>query len=43
MTIRIPFLKRLMSKYGKKALIIYLCWTVIKGLLFIFLGAKIFG
>lgn len=31
-----PFFK----KYGKKALIIYLCWCIIKGLVFIFVGFK---
>jgi len=35
---RKPFFK----KYGKKALIIYLCWTVIKGAAFILLGSKLF-
>lgn len=29
-------------KYGKKALIIYLCWFVIKGILFILLGYQLF-
>jgi len=37
------FIKRLAQKYGKKALIIYLCWSVLKGILFIFLGHKLFG
>ena len=31
-----PFFK----KYGKKALIIYICWCLVKGLVFIFLGVK---
>ena len=32
-----PFFK----KYGRKALIIYLCWSVVKGVLFLLLGAKL--
>lgn len=43
MILKANFLKRLMNKYGKKALIVYLCWSVIKGLLLIFLGSKLFG
>lgn len=31
------------KKYGRKAIIIYLCWCVIKGLLFLLLGFKMFG
>lgn len=27
-------------KYGKRALIIYLCWCVLKGLFFLFIGYK---
>jgi hypothetical protein len=34
-----PFLK----KYGKKALIIYLCWSIVKGVLFLLLGARLFS
>ncbi len=34
-----PFFRR----FGKKALIIYLCWCAVKGLLFLFLGTKLFG
>jgi hypothetical protein len=35
------FLKRSLQKYGKKALIIYLCWSVIKGIAFLVLGFKL--
>ena len=35
--------KPFFQKYGKKALIIYLCWCAAKGILFLFLGFKIFG
>ena len=34
-----PFFK----KHGKKALIIYLCWCVVKGILFLVLGSKLFA
>jgi len=34
-----PFFKR----HGKKALIIYLCWCLVKGILFLLLGFKILG
>lgn len=37
------FLKRYFQKYGKKALIIYLCWSVIKGIAFLLLGVKLFS
>jgi protein-S-isoprenylcysteine O-methyltransferase Ste14 len=37
------FLKRSLQKYGKKALIIYLCWSVIKGIAFLVLGFKLFS
>ncbi len=37
------FAKPFLQKYGKKALAIYLCWCVVKGLLFLFLGSKLFG
>jgi hypothetical protein len=33
-----PFFK----KYGKKALIIYLCWCVLKGILFLVAGWLLF-
>ena len=33
-----PFFK----KYGKKALIIYLCWSVVKAILFVLLGHQFF-
>ncbi len=35
--------KPFFRKYGKKALLLYLAWCVVKGLLFLFLGFKIFG
>lgn len=35
--------KPFFRKYGKKALIIYLAWCTIKGILFLFLGFKLFG
>lgn len=28
------------QKYGKKALIIYLCWCVLKGIFFLYAGYK---
>lgn len=37
------FLRRYLQKYGKKALIIYLCWSVIKGIAFLVLGFKLFS
>lgn len=33
-----PFFK----KYGKKSLLIYVCWCVAKGLFFLFAGYKLF-
>jgi hypothetical protein len=38
-----PFLKRFFQKHGKKALIIYLCWSVVKGIAFLVLGFKLFS
>jgi hypothetical protein len=35
--------KPFFRKYGKKALIIYLVWCAAKGILFLFLGFKLFG
>ena len=35
--------KPFFQKYGKKALVIYLCWCVVKGLAFLFLGFKLLG
>ena len=35
--------KRLFQKYGKKALVIYVCWSVIKGIIFLILGYKLFS
>ena len=34
--------KPFFRKYGKKALLIYLGWCVVKGMVFLFLGLKIF-
>ena len=34
-----PFFK----KHGKKALIIYVCWFVVKGILLLLLGFKLLG
>ena len=34
--------KPFFRKYGKKALMIYLCWCLIKGIAFILLGYKMF-
>lgn len=36
-------LKKYLQKYGKKALIVYLAWCVIKGIVFLFLGFKLFS
>lgn len=36
-------LKPFFKKHGKKALIIYLCWCVVKGILFLVLGSKLLG
>ena len=36
-------LRSLLRKHGKKALIIYLCWSVIKGLIFLYAGLQLFG
>jgi len=33
--------KPLIKKYGKKALILYLGWCLVKGLVFLFLGFKL--
>lgn len=38
----IPF-KSFFRKHGKKALFIYLCWCVVKGIFFLILGFKIFS
>jgi hypothetical protein len=35
--------KPLFKKYGRKALIIYLCWCAVKGVAFLLLGFKLFG
>ncbi|HEY6503848.1 MAG TPA: hypothetical protein VIZ28_07740 [Chitinophagaceae bacterium] len=34
---------RFFRKYGRKALIIYLCWCLVKGLFFLFVGFKFFA
>jgi len=31
------------KKWGRKALIAYLCWCIVKGIVFIIVGYKIFG
>ena len=36
-------LKPFFKKHGKKALIIYVCWCVVKGILLLLLGFKILG
>lgn len=33
--------KAVSNKYGKKALIIYLCWCLLRGLVFLLIGAKL--
>ena len=43
-TIKQPVMKAILSrpffkKYGKKALVIYLCWCVVKGVLFLVAGS----
>jgi hypothetical protein len=35
--------KPFFRKYGKKALVIYFCWCLVKGLAFLILGFKFFG
>ncbi|HET9746941.1 MAG TPA: hypothetical protein VFP97_14590 [Chitinophagaceae bacterium] len=37
------FIKRYLQKYGKKALIVYLSWCIIKGIAFLILGYKLFN
>ncbi len=36
-------IKRYLNKYGKKALIAYVTWCIIKGIAFIVLGYKLFN
>jgi hypothetical protein len=36
-------IKTYLHKYGRKALIAYLIWCIIKGIAFIFLGYKLFN
>ena len=31
------------NKYGKRALLVYLCWCALKGLFFLYAGIKLFG
>lgn len=31
----------LFKKYGKKAIAVYLCWCMLKGLIFLFIGSKL--
>jgi len=35
--------KPFFRKYGRKALIIYLCWCAVKGIVFLLIGVKLFG
>ncbi|HPG10047.1 MAG TPA: hypothetical protein PLU37_00855 [Chitinophagaceae bacterium] len=34
---------RLFRRFGKKALIVYLCWCLVKGLFFLYAGYQVFG
>lgn len=34
---------RMFKRFGRKALIIYLCWCVVKGILFMIIGFKLFN
>lgn len=36
-------LKKFFQKHGRKALIIYLCWCAVKGILFLLVGYKLFS
>ena len=36
------FIKPFIKKHGKKALIIYVCWCVVKGIIFLLLGSRLF-
>ena len=40
---RAAIVKKFFRKHGKKALIIYLVWCVLKGIAFLFLGYKLFS
>jgi hypothetical protein len=40
---RLSIPKRRFGKFGKKALLIYLCWCLLKGLAFLFLGFRLFN
>lgn len=35
------FAKPFFKKYGKKAMIIYLCWCIAKGIFFLLAGIKL--
>ena len=37
------FSKPFFQKYRRKTLIIYLCWCIVKGIVFLLLGYKFFG
>ncbi len=37
------FINRFFKKHGKKALVIYVCWSVIKGIVLLIFVFKIFG
>ena len=36
------FIHRLLRKYGKRTLIVYLCWCLLKGAIFLIAGYKLF-
>lgn len=35
------FSKEKFKHFGRKALIMYLCWCIVKGLVFLFVGASL--
>jgi hypothetical protein len=35
--------KPFFRKHGKKLIIAYICWCIVKGLVFLFLGYKLFS
>jgi hypothetical protein len=34
------FAKPFFRKYGKKALVVYLCWCILRGVIFVLIGLK---
>ena len=36
-------MKNILKKYGKKALVLYICWCTVKGLAFLALGKYFIG